>query len=325
MATKALVTGAAGFIGSHLTELLLGNGMEVVAVDCFTDNYARSIKQRKLSKSIQNPCCTFIEGDLNALDLPALLEGVKYIFHLAGRPGVRSSWESAFGEYLQDNVLATQTLLEAAKARNINKFVYASSSSIYGDAEGFPTLESALPAPISPYGTTKLAGEHLCSVYWSRFRVPVVMLRYFTVYGPRQRPDMAFHIFGRALLTGQPIQVFGDGRQSREFTYVSDIVDATVRAAERGSPGRVFNIGGGHTLELIDAIRIMESVSGQQATIQYCETGAGDPRRTSANISLATKELGYRPSMPIKQGLTAEIEWLREIVRLDGQLPTEEL
>jgi UDP-glucuronate 4-epimerase len=214
-------------------------------------------------------------------------------------------------EYLQDNVIATQRLLEAARNSSIKKFVYASSSSIYGDAKAFPTPESALPSPISLYGATKLAGEHLCSVYASRFRIPAVVLRYFTVFGPRQRPDMAFHIFGRAILAGQPIEVFGDGRQSREFTYAGDIVNATFRAAERGTPGRIFNIGGGHTIDLIDAIRIMESVSGEQAIIKYTEAAAGDPRRTSADISLASNELGYQPSVDIEEGLSAEIEWLR--------------
>lgn len=311
---RALVTGAAGFIGSHLAEELLGQGAEVVALDSFSDYYPRWIKELNRSESVTHPRCSFIEGDLIELDLPSLLRGVDFVFHQAAQPGVRASWGSAFEAYVRNNISATQRLLEAARDTPIRKFVYASSSSIYGETDSIPTRESAVPRPISPYGVTKLAAEHLCSVYNRRFGVPVVTLRYFTAYGPRQRPDMAFHVFIRALLAGGAIEIYGDGGQSRDFTYVADVVAANLLAAERGAPGRIYNIGGGAEIALNQAIDTLKELTRGDAPIYYKEQKAGDPRRTAADTTLATRELNYRPQVDLGEGLRRQIDWLKALL-----------
>jgi UDP-glucose 4-epimerase len=311
---KALVTGAAGFIGSHLTERLLRDGHEVSGVDSFSDYYARSIKDHNLSAAKKSSRFRFIEGDLNEMDLAALLNGIDAVFHLAARAGVRTSWGREFDAYLRDNVLATQKLLEATRDSNVRRVVFASSSSIYGDAERYPTPESVTPAPISPYGVSKLAAENLCRLYWRRSAVPAVSLRFFTVYGPRQRPDMAFHIFGRALLTGRPIEIYGDGTQSREFTYVDDVVDAVVLAAERGEPGAVYNVGGGSETTLLDVVSLMMQLAGREVPVLHRDSMAGDARRTAADLTLARQQLGYAPKVSLPDGLQAELDWLRGLL-----------
>jgi UDP-glucose 4-epimerase len=311
---KALVTGAGGFIGSHLCERLLHDGHEVTGIDCFSDFYPRWIKQQNLETSLSHDRFRFIEGDLNEIDLVPLLADSEVVFHLAARAGVRSSWDQEFASYLRDNVLATQRLLEASRGQAVRRIVYASSSSVYGDAERYPTPESLLPQPVSPYGVSKLAAEHLCRLYGRRFQVPCLSLRFFTVYGPRQRPDMAFHVFGRALLTGAPIQVFGDGEQSREFTYVDDVVKALILAAERGSSGAVYNVGGGSEVTLNQALRLLESISGRSVPVQYSETQPGDARRTAADLTLAREQLGYAPRTGLEAGLRAELDWLAALL-----------
>ena len=238
---KALLTGSAGFIGSTLAERLLADDHTVVGIDALTDYYDPALKRRNL-EAIAAPGFEFVEGDLNEVDLQALLDGVDVVFHLAGQPGVRASWGDTFGDYLDQNVRSTQRLLEACKVAGTGRFVYASSSSIYGDAQRFPTEEDDLPAPISPYGVTKLAGEHLVRLYAKAFDLSTVALRYFTIYGPRQRPDMAFNRFIGAALGDGTIKIFGDGEQVREFTYVGDCVEATYAAATRGESGAVYNI-----------------------------------------------------------------------------------
>ena len=314
---RALVTGAAGFIGSHLTDQLLGAGHEVVAVDRFSDYYPRWLKERNTASFRHAEGCRFVEGDLATLQIGPLLAGIDCVFHLAAQAGVRASWGSAFDAYLRDNVLATQRLLEAAKGTNVRKVVYTSSSSVYGDAERYPTVETDTPLPISPYGVTKLSAEHLCRLYSRRFDVPAVSLRFFTVYGPRQRPDMAFHIFGKALLTGRPIDVYGDGEQSREFTYVDDVVRAVLLAGERGEPGAVYNIGGGSEVTLNAVLEQMMSIAGREVPLRYGETMPGDVKRTAADPTLAREKLGYQASIPLAQGLQAELAWLEELVRLE--------
>jgi len=265
------VTGAAGFIGSHLAERLLAAGWEVVGVDCFTDYYPRAAKEANLEGLRGQPGFRLVEMDLNSAALGALLQGIDTVFHQAGQPGVRASWGRSFEPYLRSNILATQALLEAALhlKRPLRRFVFASSSSVYGDAPQLPVREDTLPQPISPYGVTKLAAEHLCSLY-TRLGVPAVSLRYFTVYGPRQRPDMAFHRFIRAVLEGREIEIHGDGEQTRDFTYVMDIVDANLSAAAAPAErvvGRVYNLGGGSRVTVNEVIAIVEGAAGRPAVV----------------------------------------------------------
>lgn len=307
----SLVTGTAGFIGSHLAERLLAEGHTVVGVDCFTDYYPREVKQRNLASLLRQPGFTFVEGDLLALDLPRLLQAhdVRLVFHAAAQPGVRASWGTTFEIYSQHNVLATQRLLEACRAVPVERLVYASSSSIYGDAESLPTPEDTIPRPISPYGVTKLAGEHLCWLYWRTAGVPAVSLRYFTVYGPRQRPDMAFHRFIAALLSGAPITVYGDGHQTRDFTFVADVVQANLLAARHGAGGQVFNIGGGTQASVNQVLAHLEQLSGRTAHIQYHQRQLGDARHTAAATIRAHQELGWVPQVSLVDGLAAQLAW----------------
>src|SRR5467141_4281056 len=242
---KAVVTGAAGFIGSHLSERLLADGQEVVGIDCFTDYYRRARKEQNLEVARSHRNFSFEELDLVDADLTAALEGADVVYHLAGQPGVRPSWGEQFDRYVRDNILATQRLLETLKGTPIDRLVFAGSSSVYGDAEMFPTKESALPRPVSPDGVTKLAAEHMTLLYAKNFGVPAVSVRYFTVFGPRQRPDMAFARFMQALVDREAIEVFGDGEQTREFTYISDAIEGTLKAASADVTGQVFNLGGG--------------------------------------------------------------------------------
>ena len=308
---KVVVTGAAGFIGSQLTESLLADGHEVTGVDAFTDYYARSVKERNLEKSRDHRGFRLIEGRLQDLDLRPVLEGVGQIFHLAAQAGVRASWGREFSHYTDHNVLATQRLLEAARAAGGPRVVYASSSSVYGDAPALPLREDARCEPVSPYGVSKLAAEHLGVLYHRNFGLPVVSLRYFTVYGPRQRPDMAFHRFLRAARDGEPIHVFGDGGQTRDFTFVSDIVAATRAAADSGRPGSVYNVGGGERVVLNDVLRQIEDVTGRRLTVVRDEDQKGDMRDTFADTTAARRDLGFRSTVSLPQGLEREWTWIR--------------
>lgn len=310
--SHALVTGAAGFIGSTLTDRLLADGVRVTGVDLFTDYYDPAIKRRNLEGALRHPGFTLLEIDLGADDLTTLPE-VDVVFHQAAQPGVRASWGREFAAYTHHNVLATQRLLERYRGSRLERFVYASSSSVYGDAETFPTPETLVPRPFSPYGVTKLAGEHLALLYGRNFGLPVTALRYFTVYGPRQRPDMAFHRFCRALLRGEPITVYGDGRQSRDFTYIADAVEANVRAWHRAAPQSVYNIGGGSQVEVVQAIAKLEAALGVKAVLQHEPLPPGDPARTRADASRLAADLGYSTTVGIDEGLAAEAEWARSL------------
>ena len=308
----ALVTGAAGFIGSHLVERLLDQGTRVTGVDCFTDYYDLSLKRANLARARESDAFRLIEIDLASADLSALPD-VSVVFHQAAQPGVRASWGAEFATYVHHNVLATQRLLERYREARLERFVYASSSSVYGDAERYPTDEQQLPRPFSPYGVTKLAGEHLALLYARNFRMPVVALRYFTVYGPRQRPDMAFHRFCRALLRGEPITVYGDGEQSRDFTYIDDAIEANLRAWTRATPQAVYNVGGGSQVRVLEAIRLLEDVLMQKADVRFEARPPGDPLRTRADATRIESDLGFKPSTPIEQGLKAEADWARTL------------
>jgi UDP-glucose 4-epimerase len=312
--THALVTGAAGFIGSHLTDRLLQAGVRVTGVDCFTDYYDPALKRANLAGARAHPGFRLVELDLGAADLSALPD-VQVVFHQAAQAGVRASWGAEFSTYTHHNVLATQRLLERYRSVPLERFVYASSSSVYGDAEKYPTDEDVLPRPFSPYGVTKLAGEHLTLLYGRNFGLPVSALRYFTVYGPRQRPDMGFHRFCRAMIAGEPLTVYGDGRQSRDFTYIDDAIDANLAAWRRSAPQAVYNVGGGSQVEVLEAIRILEQALGVKAELEFRPLPPGDPLRTRADATRIQAGLGLVPSTPIERGLAAEAAWARELYR----------
>ena len=308
---RVVVTGVAGFIGSHLSERLLAAGHEVVGIDCFTDYYERSRKEQNLEMSRSSDRFRFEAADLVDADLAPLLDGADAIYHLAGQPGVRPSWGNQFDRYVRDNVIATQRLLEALKEAPIKRFVFAGSSSVYGDAERFPTKETALPRPVSPYGVTKLAAEHLTHLYTRNFGIPAVSVRYFTVYGPRQRPDMAFSRFMQAMTAGEDIEVFGDGEQTREFTYVSDAVDGTIKASTADVIGQIFNLGGGSRVTVNKVLATLEEISGLSVRRQNLPAAPGDPRHTGASINLARERLGWEPRVSLREGLTKQWEWFR--------------
>ena len=310
---KCLVTGVAGFVGLHLAESLTRKGYEVIGVDCFTDYYPRNIKEANLTTLLANKLFTLVEANLLDVDLIDLLDGVDYVFHEAAQAGVRASWGDDFQVYTKNNVLATQRLLEAAKDTEIKKFVYASSSSIYGDAQLYPTTEDMTPEPISPYGVTKLAGEHLCMLYWKNFRVPIIALRYFTVYGPRQRPDMAFSKFIKAILEENEITIYGDGEQTRDFTFVSDAVEANLLAMKSDVAGEVFNIGGGSRITVNGVVKLLEEIIGNDTKIKYIDKQKGDVKHTAADITKARQELGYEPNVKLRKGLKLQVEWMEEV------------
>ncbi len=308
---KCLVTGAAGFIGSHLAERLLLDGHTVIGVDRFSDYYDPALKRSNAQRLLEKSGFELAARDLSTDHISDLMDGVGVVFHLAAQAGVRESWGESFDRYVDDNIRATQRLLEAVKDRPIEKILYASTSSVYGDAERFPTPEDVSPHPVSPYGVTKLAAEHLCNLYQRSFGVPVVAVRYFTVYGPRQRPDMAFRRFIDALIDGEKIDVYGDGGQTRDFTYISDAVDATVAAAFSSEAKGVFNIGGGSRIALRDAISILEELVGAEAQLNFSDAVPGDARDTSADISRAAADLSYRPSVDLASGLAEQVSWQR--------------
>jgi UDP-glucose 4-epimerase len=310
---KSLVTGVAGFIGSHLAEKLLAEGHEVVGVDNFLDNYPRSFKETNLAACLSHPRFEFVGGDLLTMDLTELLHKVAYVFHMAAQPGVRSSWGREFSRYTENNIMATQLLLEATKDRRLAKFVYASTSSVYGDTRDLPMREEGGTRPVSPYGATKLAAEHLCHLYWRAFAVPTVSLRFFTVYGPRQRPDMFFHIFMRALRRGEEVPLFDDGEQTRDFTYCSDIVDGILGAALYPGQGEVFNLGGGSEVSLLDAIAIAERIAGPTAKLRRLDRQRGDVRHTRARLDEAKNKLGYLPKIGLEQGLAEQWKWISSL------------
>ena len=299
---KYVVTGAAGFIGSHLAEALLAAGHEVVGIDSFTDYYERARKERNASG------LDVLEADLAELPLEPILAGVDGVFHLAGQPGVRASWGASFELYLRRNVLVTQRLFEAAADAGV-RVVFASSSSVYGDAERYPTPEDVAPQPISPYGITKLTCEQLAHAIGRGRGLDAVLLRYFTVYGPRQRPDMAFTAMLEALARGDSFRLFGDGSAARSFTFVADAVAATIAAMERGRGGEAYNVGGGDEATMNEAIALAERISGRSLEVERTATAAGDVRRTKADVAKAGAELAWSPRTGLEEGMRAQWDW----------------
>lgn len=310
--TRSIVTGAAGFVGSHLAERLLAAGHDVTGVDCFTDYYSRRAKESNVAAARSNQSFQLIEDDLCAIDLDRLLDGVDFVFHLAGQAGVRPSWGASFGQYVRHNISATQRLLEAAKDARLQKFVFASSSSVYGNAKELPVNEQTLPQPVSPYGVTKLAAEHLCSLYGQLFDLSVVSLRLFTVYGPRQRPDMAIRNFLTAALRDETITVYSDGEQTRDFTFVADVVDAHVLAMDAPPGDRVYNVCGGSRISISGLLELIEKTTGRKLHIEHADAARGDARHTLGDNSRAQEALGFAPKASLPEGVAAEWAWLKE-------------
>ncbi len=309
---RAVVTGAAGFIGSILTERLLDEGWKVLGVDRLSDYYSVELKRQNLSKAFQHPSFTFLQLDLSAQE-PDFLKDGDVVFHLAAQPGVRKSWGKEFEIYAKDNLLATQRLLEKCKELKIKKFIYASSSSVYGSIEQLPLKEDMRPQPFSPYGVTKLAAENLALLYHRNFGIPTVSLRFFTVVGRRQRPDMAFHRFLKALYLNQEIVIFGDGSQSRDFTHVDNIIEGIMLALERGKDGEVYNLGAGRNIKLLDAVKLMEQITGRRAKLKFVEKAKGDVYHTLADLTKAREQLGYEPKKSLEEGIEEEWNWICQI------------
>lgn len=313
-----VVTGAAGFIGSTLCDHLLGAGHSVLGVDCFTDYYARPLKQHNIRDALTHSRFQMREDDLAAADLAPLFRGADGVFHLAAQPGVRRSWGAEFATYVRDGVLATQRVLEACRTASIPRVVYASSSSVYGNAESLPVAEDDPLRPISPYGISKHAGEELCHAYHMGFGMHIAVLRYFTVYGPRQRPDMAFHRFIKSALTGRRIEVYGDGSQTRDFTYVDDAVSGTVAAMDRGAAGGVYNLGGGARWAVRDILDAIQTIAGKPLMLEHLDAQLGDVGHTAADTTKARRELGFAPTTDVHSGLVREADWLSD--RLNDSL-----
>ncbi|HLE81824.1 MAG TPA: NAD-dependent epimerase/dehydratase family protein [Dehalococcoidia bacterium] len=310
--STSLVTGVAGFIGSHLAERLLREGHRVVGVDAFTDYYPRTVKMANLSALLGDSGFRLVELNMAQADLGPVVAEADFIFHQAGQPGVRASWGTEFGVYVESNVLATQRLLEAVRgSARLRRLVFASSSSVYGQSQDLPLREESLPQPFSPYGVTKLAAEHLCLLYHANYGVPAVALRYFTVYGPRQRPDMGFHKFIQAALQDRPIVVYGDGEQTRDFTYVSDAVEANCLALAPAANGQVLNIGGGSRSSVNQVLTTLGEILGRPIRREQRPPQPGDVRHTWADTTRARDILGFSPRVSLQEGLAQQVEWLR--------------
>lgn len=307
-----VVTGAAGFIGSHLVDRLLADGHRVVGIDCFTDYYPRDVKERNLQAALRHPGFSLVEADLrdNRVDLAGIIESAGVVFHLAAMGGLLRSW-SGFESYLSCNVLATQRLLEAARAAGTPHLIHASTSSVYGaDSSGDETRPTR---PISPYGVTKLAAENLVSAYTLNFGLPATILRYYSIYGPRQRPDMGYHIFIDRILAGDPITIFGDGRQSRGNTFVDDCVAGTVAAMAHGPTGEAFNIGGGEVISALDAVHLLERITGCAAQLRFADPRPGEQSQAHADVAKAGRVLGWAPRTGIEAGLRAQVAWQAQL------------
>lgn len=312
-----IVTGAAGFIGSHLTDRLLTDGYQVIGIDCFRDYYSPDLKRKNLADAMVNKNFELFDLDLSSDDLSPIENKLPgdtefTVIHLAAQAGVRKSWGEDFNVYIRDNIAATQHLLEWAKnKKNLRNFVYASSSSVYGNVKKLPmTEDDSVPNPFSPYGVTKLAGENLVRLYFKNYDLPSVSLRFFTVYGPRQRPDMAFNRFFRSALKGEKIRIFGNGSQTRDFTFIDDIIEGLVSALNHIS-GEIFNLGGGNRLKLIDTVDIIGRILGVAVEVEFLGRQPGDVTDTLASTDKAEKLLGWKPEINLYEGLSREAEWIQ--------------
>lgn len=310
---KCLVTGAAGFIASHLCRRLLREGYEVIGIDCFTDYYPRWIKERNIEPLLKEKRFEFISEDLDALDVKSFLKRAGQVFHLAAQAGVRTSWGENFSDYIKNNIHITQKLLEGSKDIPVEKFIFASSSSVYGLTPVLPMAENNPLSPLSPYGVTKLAAEQLCFLYFQNYGIPAISLRFFTVYGPGQRPDMAFHKFFKAIAEGKEITVYGDGSQTRDFTYIDDILDAIMAASRTGRLGETYNVGGGAREKLEAVFPLLEEICQKKMQVQREEKQKGDVLHTFADIGKARRDLNYMPKTDLKEGLREEWEWIRKL------------
>ena len=312
---KAVVTGAAGFIGSHLTERLLTDGWSVIGIDSFDEFYAPQIKRNNIAASLKNPDFQLVEADIRDKDAieQAVSSDVDVIVHLAARAGVRPSIEQP-ALYTDVNINGTVVMLEAARLREIKKFVFASSSSVYGNNKKVPFSEDDnVDFPISPYAATKKAGELICHTYHHLYGIAMTCLRFFTVYGPRQRPDLAIHKFARLIEAGQPIPVYGDGSMSRDFTYIDDIINGVVASMERCHGYHIYNLGESRPIDVSGLIAEIEKALGKKATINRLPVQPGDVDRTYADVTKAQRDLDYEPSTHLADGLACFVRWLRHL------------
>ena len=313
---KVIVTGAAGFIGSTLSEKLIKQGFYVIGIDSLNSNYPIKLKKNNLTALLNNKNFEFINKNITSIEFGNKYSDIEAVFHQAATAGVRSSWGTNFKEYTENNILATQHLLESFKSSKLKKFIFASSSSVYGNSDEMPLTISTLTKPVSPYGVTKLAAENLINSYYENYGLPTVSLRYFTVYGPRQRPDMAFHIFLRSAITNNKIDIYGNGEQIRDFTYIDDVVNANMLSLEFGVSGNIYNIGGGSNISINETLRLIESITNKSLKISYKDTQKGDVRQTQADISESKIQLKYEPGYDIMTGLENEYEWICKNISL---------
>jgi len=310
---NCLVTGAAGFIGSHLCRRLLKEKISVVGIDSFTDFYPAWIKEKNILPLLKEKKFEFIAKDINELNLKELLENTDYVFHLAAQAGVRTSWDQNFSVYIKNNIEATQKILEASKDCHLKKLIYASSSSVYGFCPELPMSETSPLHPYSPYGVTKLAAEQLCFLYHKNYGVPSISLRLFTVYGPGQRPDMAFHKFFNAIAKNKKITVYGDGKQTRDFTFIDDVIDAHIASLEKGKAGETYNVGGGVRKKLEDIFPTIENICQKKIEIKKEKRQKGDVPHTFSDIDKARKDLNYSPQTTLGDGLKEEWKWIQKL------------
>ena len=316
----ALITGVAGFIGSSLAEKLLKDNFKVIGIDSFTNNYSTRIKEKNIENCLKSENFSLIREDLDTLDLSPYVEESKYFFHISAQPGVRASWGNEFMTYVKNNISVTQKILESLKNNTtLKKFIFASSSSVYGNQSGIMDENTSSTRPISPYGVTKLAGENLVNLYFKNYGIPTISLRYFTVYGPKQRPDMAFTRFFYSIIKEQKFTIFGNGEQTRDFTYVDDVINATINAATSDHVGEILNIGGGSIFSLTQITEFMKEITKKELQIDFKEEQKGDVKHTNADISKSKRLINYKSNTDIKYGLTQQYEYIKNNLNLyDG-------